>query len=67
MARYKNYELLLVHPSGNTTNMGVDFFGEALRYFQNHPTAVKMIVFKATHNNTRLEKHSDYGPDEKRK
>jgi hypothetical protein len=61
MAKYRNYEATLTHKKGNKTSFGCDFAGEALRKFKASKTAVKMELFIATHNNTRLKKHAEYG------
>ena len=58
--KYKNYEAILIHEKGNRSSYGCDFLAEAVRRFESSKTAVSMIVFKATHNNTRLKKQSEY-------
>lgn len=59
--KYQNYEAILIHEKGNRTGFGSDFINEALVKFKNSKTAVKMILFKSTHNNTRLKKIGEYG------
>ena len=59
--KYKNYEALLIHEKGNRTGFGCDFADEALKRFKASKTAVKMVLFVSTHNNTRLKKHNEYG------
>ena len=59
--KYANYEALLIHEKGNRSSFGCDFEAEALRRFKASKTAVKMVLFVSTHNNTRLKKHAEYG------
>lgn len=59
--KYKNYEALIIHEKGNRTGFGCDFAAEALRRFKESKTAVRMVLFVSTHNNTRLKKHAEYG------
>lgn len=59
--KYKNYEALIIHEKGNRTGFGCDFAAEALRRFKESKTAVRMVLFASTHNNTRLKKHAEYG------
>lgn len=63
--KYRNYEALLIHEKGNRTGYGCDFAAEALRHFKSSKTAVKMILWVSTHNNTRLKLHATYGPEHK--
>ncbi len=59
--KYKNYEALMIHEKGNRTGFGCDFAAEALRRFKESKTAVRMVLFVSTHNNTRLKKYAEYG------
>ena len=59
--KYANYEALLIHEKGNRSRFGCDFAAEALRRFKASKTAVKMVLFVSTHNNTRLKKLAEYG------
>lgn len=59
--KFKNYEALIIHEKGNRTGFGCDFANEALDKFKTSKTAIKMILFVSTHNNTRLKKFSEYG------
>jgi hypothetical protein len=59
--KYANYEALLIHEKGNRSGFGCDFAIEALRRFKASKTAVKMVLFVSTHNNTRLKKYAEYG------
>lgn len=61
--KYANYEAILIHEAGNKTRFGCDFAGEALRKFKASKTAVKMIVWQSTYNNTRLKKYAEYGSE----
>lgn len=51
----------MIHEKGNRTGFGCDFAAEALRRFKESKTAVRMVLFVATHNNTRLKKYAEYG------
>lgn len=53
--KYLSYEAILIHERGNRTSISADFYFELMDRFKNHPTAVKMIVLKATHNKTRIK------------
>jgi hypothetical protein len=59
--KYKNYEALMIHEKGNRSGFGCDFADEALKRFQASKTAVRMVLFVSTHNNTRLKKYAEYG------
>ena len=59
--KYKNYEALMIHEKGNRSRFGCDFADEALKQFQATKTAVRMVLFVSTHNNTRLKKYAEYG------
>ena len=59
--KYKNYEALLIHEKGNRSGFGCDFADQALKRFKESKTAVKMVLFVSTHNNTRLKKYAEYG------
>lgn len=61
--KYKNYEALMIHEKGNRTSFGCDFAAEALRRFKESKTAVRMVLFISTHNNTRLKKYAEYGKE----
>ncbi len=51
----------MIHEKGNRSRFGCDFAAEALKQFQATKTAVRMVLFVSTHNNTRLKKHAEYG------
>jgi len=51
----------MIHEKGNRTGFGCDFGYEALRRFKESKTAVRMVLFVSTHNNTRLKKYAEYG------
>ena len=51
----------MIHEKGNRTGFGCDFAAEALRRFKESKTAVRMVLFVSTHNNTRLIKYAEYG------
>jgi hypothetical protein len=59
--KYKNYEALMIHEKGNRTGFGCDFAAEALKIFKESKTAVRIVLFVATHNNTRLKLHAIHG------
>lgn len=59
--KYKNYEALLIHEKGNRSGFGCDFADLALKRFKESKTAIKMVLFVSTHNNTRLKKYAEYG------
>jgi hypothetical protein len=59
--KYRNYEALIIHEKGNRTGFGCDFADEALKTFKASKTAIQMVLFRSTHNNTRLKKHAEYG------
>ena len=67
--KFKNYEAIYIHEKDNKidkiTSMGCDFAAEALRRFKESKTANKMILYVATHNNTRLKIHAEYGMEYK--
>lgn len=63
MGKFRNYEALFIHEKGNRTSFSCDFAAEALDRFRKSPTSVKMILFKSTHNNTRLKKYAEYGSE----
>lgn len=63
--KYSNYEAILIHEKGNRTGFGCDFHAEAIRIFAGSKTAIKMILFKSTHNNTRLKIIAKYDSNEK--
>jgi hypothetical protein len=58
--KFSNYEALFIHKKGNRTGGRYDFAHEALKAFKRSKTAIKCVVFKATHNNTRLKKFTEY-------
>ena len=59
--KFQNYEALLIHEKGNRSAFGCNYADEALKKFTARKTAVKMVLFVSTHNNTRLKKHAEYG------
>jgi hypothetical protein len=63
--KFGNYEALLIHEKGNRSGFSCDFANEAIKRFKASKTAVKMVLFVSTHNNTRLKKYAEYGPQSK--
>lgn len=61
--KYSNYEALLIHKSGKRSSYSCDFAADAIKLFKDSKTAVKMVLFKGTHHNTRLKKFADYGQE----
>jgi hypothetical protein len=53
--KYENYECIFIHEKGNRTSCGCSFLAHAFNEFEKDKTAVKMTIFKSTHNNTRLK------------
>ena len=60
--KYANYEAILTYEDNRNTSLQCDFAAEALRHFQKSK-AIRMLLFEATHNNTRLKKIAAYGPE----
>ncbi len=61
--KYSKWEAILIHEEGNKTMLGADSSHELLDYYKKSETTVRMILYKSTHNNTRLIKHAEYGPE----
>ena len=61
LIKYKNYEALILHKEGKRSRFSCDYASEAINVFKKSKTATKMILFVATHKNTRLKKFAEYG------
>lgn len=57
--KYKNYECLLIRKD-KKTYFGCDYLSEATNLFKTKTTIIQMVVWKATHNNTRLKIYRTY-------